>query len=104
MDLVLNGLHSLIQKLDLLGAITKFIGKCFCPLRREVVLVVKLVLQARPEIHGDGTELHFDLHVALLVFQEDRNFHDQVEASVAARLRIFDVVFSGNKRDVILGQ
>ena len=55
-----------------------------------------------PEIHGDGSELDFDFHVAFLVLEIDRNRDDQVQASVAARFRVLDVVFLLDECDVIL--
>ena len=101
-DLVLDALHAKVQKFDLLGTIAKLVGECFCPLRRKVVLIVELMLEARPEVHRDGSELYLDLHVAFLVFKEDRYLDDEMQAPVTARLRILDVVLPGDQGDVVL--
>ena len=103
MDVYLPDLkHFLIQIGDPLGT-----GRQLCNgfiLLRYFLLVFHLVFQTCPEVHGNRTQLDFDLHVALLVLQEDRNRDDQVETAVAVRLRIFYVILAVYKLDVILLQ
>ena len=57
-----------------------------------VVLVVDLVLEARPEVHRDRPDLHLDGDVVRSRGEEHRHLHDQVQALVAVLLRLGDVV------------
>ena len=67
-----------------------------------VVLVVDLVLEARPEIHGDGAQLHLDGHGLRARRQEDRHLDDEMQAAIPVRLRVRDVVLLLEQRDVVL--
>ena len=65
-----------------------------------VVLVIDLVLEAGPEVHGDGAELHLDRHVLRPAGEEHRDLDDRVEALVAVGLGLGDVVLDLDHGDV----
>ena len=69
---------------------------------RAGVLVVDLVLEARPEVHGDRAELHLDRHLHAPRRQEHRHLDDDVQALVAVGLGGGDVVLHLAHRDVVL--
>ena len=66
------------------------------------VLVVDLVLEARPEVHRDRAELHLDGDLDAPAREEDGHLDDRVQALVAVRLRLGDVVLHGAHGDVVL--
>jgi hypothetical protein len=74
-------------------------------LRRHlaVVLVVDLVLEARPEVHRDRPDLHLDADGVRPRRQEHRHLHDEVQALVAVLLRLGDVVLDADDAHVLLG-
>ena len=60
------------------------------------------MLQARPEIHGDGSDLNLHPHPLLPVGKEDGNLHDHVIAPVSILLRMADIVLDGDDMHVVL--
>ena len=60
------------------------------------------MFQACPEIHRDCAELDFYFHVFFPVGQEDGDVQDQVEASIAVLLGIFDVVLLAHQDNIVL--
>ncbi len=70
----------------------------------QALFVAQLVLQTRPKVHRNRAQLDFHAHPFGFVAQENRHLHDEVQAAVAVRLRVLDVVLPLNQRDVILPQ
>ena len=103
-DLAADVLHFHVQLGAGSRALEEFFDEAVVDVRGQFFFVFELVLQAGPEVHGDGAQLDFDLHVALFVLQEDRHGNDQVETAVAVRLRVLDVVFAVDELDVVLLQ
>ncbi len=67
--------------------------------------VVDLMLQAGPEVHRDGSQLHFHPHHLFSVGEKDRNLQHQMVAAVAVGLGVFDVVlFFDDYQIVLTGQ
>ena len=66
-DLTADVLHFHVQFGAGGGALEEFFDEAVVDVRRELFFVFELVLQAGPEVHGDGAQLDFDLHVALFV-------------------------------------
>ena len=62
------------------------------------------MLETRPEIHGNGAELHLNLHHPFLIVQIDRCLHDKVKAPVAILLGVLYVILLLEQGNVILGQ
>ena len=67
-----------------------------------VVLVIDLVLEARPEVHRDRADLHLDGHRVRARREEHRHLDDEVQALVAVVLRLGDVVLHLQHLDVAL--
>jgi len=67
-----------------------------------LLFIVELMLQAGPEIHGDGAELDLRLHHALFVGKEDWHADDQVQTAVAVELRMLDIVLFFDQSDIVL--
>ena len=103
-DLAADVLHFHVQFGAGGGALEEFFDEAVVDVGRELFFVFELVLQAGPEVHGDGAQLDFDFHVAFFVLEEDRHGNDQVETAVAVRLRVLDVVFAVDELDVVLLQ
>ena len=68
----------------------------------NVLLVFELVLQARPEIHGNRADLHLDFHVFFKICKIHRNPDNQVQAAVPVRLRVNNVILARHQRHIIL--
>ena len=60
------------------------------------------MLEARPEIHRDRAQLKLDAHRDRALGQKDRHLKDQMQAAVAVRLGIGNVVFLLDQRQVVL--
>ena len=97
-------LHTVIQLRALSCAVVEFILQIFDMIFGNIFFVAHLVLQPRPEIHRDRTELHFHRHRFFLILQENGNLYNQMETSVTAWFRILDIVFAFLQRNIILSQ
>ena len=60
------------------------------------------MLQACPEIHGNGAELNLYLHIFLTVRQEDGDVQDKMKAPIAIHFGIFYVIFPFDYDNIIL--
>ena len=60
------------------------------------------MLQAGPEVHGNGTELNLHPHISLAVGKENRHLHNQVKASISVRLGIGYIILLRDQPDIIL--
>ena len=60
------------------------------------------MLHARPEIHGNCTELNLNLHHLLFILKEYRYLNYKVKTSVTAWLRILDIILSLDKHYIVL--
>ena len=71
---------------------------------RVIVLIGKLMFQARPKIHGNGANLHFHLHFFPFIGKKYGDFHNQVQTAVAVGLGITDIIFLFDERNIVLHQ
>ena len=83
-----------------LGTLNQFFPDVF----RRVTLkfVVNLMLQARPKIHGNCSDLNLYFRILNAVRQIHRYAHQHVIALIAAGFRIHDIVFHGNHFNIPL--
>ena len=70
----------------------------------QVGFITQLVFKARPVIHRDGAELHFDRRVMRAGRQEHRDGVDYMEATVAVRFGVFDVILDAQHLDIRLSR
>lgn len=63
-------LHPLIQCRTLLRTVIQLVLQELCLTLRNIFLVLQLVFQTGPEIHGDGTELDFHIDQLLRILQK----------------------------------
>lgn len=94
-------LHPLIQCRTLLRTVIQLVLQELCLTLRNIFLVLQLVFQTGPEIHGDGTELDFHIDQLLRILQKDRHLYDQVQAAVAALLGILYIILALDQSNVI---
>ena len=100
LDLVFDALHLFIQKcrqISALGQISHDLR-----LRRTFFLVIDLVLQAGPKIHGNGPDLDLDDHLLDSVCQKDRHLYQKMQTAIAIRLGIFDIILDADDLEVSL--
>ena len=62
------------------------------------------MLKRRPEIHGNGAQLHLHLHRALLALEENGHLDDEMQTAIPARLGRGHVVAALDEPHVILGK
>ena len=72
-----NGQHTLVGLADHGGTIPQLVYDGL--LIGDLLLVLHLMLQACPEVHGDGADLHLHLHELFVIGEEYGHFHDQVK-------------------------
>ena len=60
------------------------------------------MLEARPEVHGDGSQLNFDRHHLLGIEEVHGNANDHVQAAVPVGLGVGDIVLDRDDFQVVL--
>ena len=68
----------------------------------QVGFITQLVFKARPVIHRDGAELHFDRRVMCPGGQEYRHGVNHVETAIAILLGVLDVILDAQHLDIRL--
>ena len=68
----------------------------------HIGFIAQLVLQAGPEIHRHRANLQLDAYRLRAFREENRHLEDQMQAAVAVRLGIGNVVFLLDQRQVVL--
>ena len=101
-DYILDVLHAYVPLSTLICAFLQIIGEHIQLVLWQIFFVAELMFKARPEVHGDSSQLHFYLDEPLFVFKEDRYFDYEMKTSVAVWLRVLDVVLFFDKENVVL--
>ena len=65
-------------------------------------LVLQVVLEARPEVHGDGAQLNLDRHHLLGIEEIHGNADDHVQAAVPVGLGVGDIVLDRDDFQIVL--
>ena len=100
-------LHTSVQTRYFRGAFGQLAGQFLGLGAGEFLLgalIMERMLEACPEVHCDRAQLNFDLYRLLFNVQENRYFHYQVQAAIAAGLGILDVVLALDECYVVLLQ
>src|SRR5690625_133742 len=99
-DLGVQLLHPSVELVGGVGRLGEFVDQPVGDVAVE--LVVDLVLQTGPEVHGDRADLDFadDRHRSAV--EEHGHLEDRVQAAIAIRLRVGDVVLDLDDPDVVL--
>ena len=75
--LCISALFSVVEDLEAflraVGSVQQFFCQFCAQFLREIAFVSQVVFQACPKIHGDRSELDFNLYISFFVFQENRN-------------------------------
>src|SRR5699024_11112145 len=100
MDLGVQLLHPSVELVGGIGGLGELVDQSVGDVAVE--LVVDLVLQTGPEVHGDRADLDFadDRHRSAV--EEHGHLEDRVQAAIAIRLRVGDVVLDLDDPDVVL--
>ncbi|CDN43948.1 hypothetical protein BN871_DW_00140 [Paenibacillus sp. P22] len=67
-----------------------------------VVFVIQLVLEACPEIHRNRADLHLDEHLLLTIRHVDRHLDQKMEALIAVRLGMGDIILDLHDGEILL--
>ena len=103
-DHVPDILHPFVQSCTLARAVIKLLLNELFLIGRNVLFITELMLQACPEIHGNGPKLYLHIDKFLRLLEDDRHLDDKMKTPVSAGLWLLDVIFFLNQNDVILSQ
>ena len=98
--LIVNVLHFAVQSRDAFGCAVQLLIKRFR--YGGGFLVAQLVFQTGPEIHGNGADLHLYRQQFLARAQENRNFNDYMQASIAVGFGFFDIITHADDPEIIM--